>query len=172
VNPAPSNQEQPTFTAPQQGTLSALQGQYRQGHHLFSRQELGRLRFLRWLHQTVSITCSASDALSGVATSTCKAITGPAYSFGPGSHTFSATAIDKAGNVGSGSASFVVKVTVAGLCNLTKQYFADQQIASSLCVLLSQGKITAYIAVVHTCSFGGQTTAAHAALLIQPAQAL
>ena len=48
--------------------------------------------------EQVSITCTAADALSGVASTTCANVSGPAYSFGLGSHTFSASATDKAGN--------------------------------------------------------------------------
>jgi CSLREA domain-containing protein len=58
--------------------------------------------------QTVNITCSAADNLSGVDSSTCADISGPASSFGLGSHTISATATDLAGNVGSGSTTFTV----------------------------------------------------------------
>ena len=58
--------------------------------------------------QTVNITCSATDNLSGVGSTTCADISGPASSFGPGTHTFSATATDLAGNVGNGSTTFTV----------------------------------------------------------------
>ena len=60
--------------------------------------------------QTVDIGCTATDNLSGVATtSNCDPITGPAFSFGYGI-TFSqtATATDNAGNTGTGSTSFTV----------------------------------------------------------------
>ena len=60
--------------------------------------------------QTVNITCSATDDLSGVDSTTCADITGPAASFAPGLNTFSATATDKAGNTGTGSTSFTVQV--------------------------------------------------------------
>jgi CSLREA domain-containing protein len=58
--------------------------------------------------QTVNIACSAADNLSGVGSTTCADISGPASSFGPGTHTFSATATDMAGNVGNGSTTFTV----------------------------------------------------------------
>jgi CSLREA domain-containing protein len=58
--------------------------------------------------QTVNITCSAADNLSGVASTTCVNISGLASSFGLGPHTFSATATDKAGSLESGSTSFTV----------------------------------------------------------------
>ncbi len=86
--------------------------------------------------QTVTITCSAADDLSGVATTTCADITGPAYSFGLGSHTFSATATDNAGNVGSGEVTFTVVVTVDSLKKLTAQFesnpFVNAQLQSEL----------------------------------------
>jgi beta-glucosidase len=60
----------------------------------------------------VSIHCSATDATSGIATSSCADIVGPAYTFGFGSHTFSAGATDNAGNASSATATFTV--TTAG----------------------------------------------------------
>ncbi len=72
--------------------------------------------------QTVDITCTPSDAYSGVASSTCQDITGPAYSFGVGSHTFSATATDNVGHVGSNSVTFSVGVTVQSLSTLTARF--------------------------------------------------
>lgn len=63
--------------------------------------------------QTIAITCTASDALSGVASTTCANISGPASSFGVGVHNYSATATDKAGNTGSGSTSFTVTAPAA-----------------------------------------------------------
>lgn len=58
--------------------------------------------------QTVDIRCEAMDRESGVASSTCVDVRGPASSFGPGTHRFSATATDVAGNTGVGSTSFTV----------------------------------------------------------------
>jgi probable HAF family extracellular repeat protein len=86
--------------------------------------------------QTVNITCTASDNLSGVASSTCEPITGPAYTFTIGVNTFSATATDVAGNVGSAMTSFTVKVTYIGLCNLTKQFVANDLAADLMCLTL------------------------------------
>ena len=67
-----------------------------------------------WLLETVAITCTAADALSGVASSTCANANGPAWTFGAGAHTLSANATDRAGNTGSGSTTFTVIVTPAG----------------------------------------------------------
>jgi hypothetical protein len=87
--------------------------------------------------QVVTITCAATDALSGIASSTCQDVSGPAYSFSLGTNTFSATAIDKAGNAGSGSTTFAVQVTSDALCNLTRQLAEDPGVAKSLCVKLA-----------------------------------
>ena len=72
---------------------------------------------------TVSITCAATDEArgSGIVSTTCADVTGSAASFGLGTHAFSATATDNAGNVGAASGSFTVTVTPASLCALTKR---------------------------------------------------
>jgi hypothetical protein len=70
----------------------------------------------------VAITCTAADAVSGVASTTCANASAPAWSFGAGQHTLSATATDKAGNTGNGSTSFTVTVSAADLCTLTRQF--------------------------------------------------
>jgi hypothetical protein len=69
--------------------------------------------------QQVAIACHADDALSGVASSTCHDVTGPAYSFALGVNTFGATATDTAGNTGHGQTSFTVVVDPQGLARLT-----------------------------------------------------
>ena len=86
--------------------------------------------------QSVSIACSASDTLSGVASDTCADVSGPAWSLGLGAHTVSATATDRAGNTGSGSASFTITVDEASLCALVRELVANHGIANSLCVKL------------------------------------
>jgi len=86
--------------------------------------------------EQVSITCTAADALSGIASTTCANVTGPAYSFGLGSHTFSATATDKAGNTAGGSVTFTVGVTYTSLCNLSRKFSSSQGIGNALCALL------------------------------------
>jgi hypothetical protein len=74
---------------------------------------------------TVNIACDASDALSGIAATTCTAITGPAYGFATGQNTFSSSADDVAGNHATASTSFVVLVTAAGLSTLTINFVQD-----------------------------------------------
>jgi hypothetical protein len=70
----------------------------------------------------VAITCSAADALSGVAATTCANTNGTAWSFGAGAHMLSAQATDKADNVGSGSTTFTVTVKPTDLSSLTTQF--------------------------------------------------
>ena len=135
--------------------------------------------------EQVSITCTAADALSGVASTTCANVSGPAYSFGLGSHTFSATATDKAGNTAGGSVTFTVGVTYTSLCNLSRQFSSSQAIGNALCALLRVAEVAeahgstfgkrlalaAYVQLVRSQS-GRTLTAAEAATLIALSRAL
>jgi CSLREA domain-containing protein len=71
--------------------------------------------------QNVSIGCSASDNLSGIA-SGCAAVSAPAYTFPLGANTVTRSATDNAGNTGTGSTSFTVVVGSQSLCTLTSQF--------------------------------------------------
>ena len=53
-----------------------------------------------------------------------------------GSHTFSASATDRAGNTASGSVTFTVGVTYTSLCNLSKQFADTRAVGTALCALL------------------------------------
>lgn len=93
--------------------------------------------------EMVQITCSASDGGSGVASHTCVDVVGPAWSFGVGQHTRSASATDVAGNRGTGSTTFTVVVSSATLCNLTRQFVTKAGVAHSLCVKLDAARARA-----------------------------
>ncbi|HEX6315938.1 MAG TPA: hypothetical protein VFZ73_13800 [Gemmatimonadaceae bacterium] len=93
---------------------------------------------------SVSITCSPSDATSGLASTTCADVTGDAYTFGLGTSTFSASATDNAGNVGSASTGFTVSVTPASLCNLVRRWVDKDGVAHSLCQQLGNGTYDAF----------------------------
>lgn len=80
----------------------------------------------------VSITCTATDSESGIASDTCAPIDGDAYTFGLGLHTYSATATDNAGNSASASTSFTVTVTFGSLGNLTRRFVTDSKVADGL----------------------------------------
>lgn len=82
--------------------------------------------------QQVAITCAADDALSGVASSTCSDVTGPAYTFGVGTHTYTAAATDAAGNVGSGQAIFTVVADPSSVARLTAQLVTSSAAYASL----------------------------------------
>jgi hypothetical protein len=71
---------------------------------------------------SVAISCTAADALSGVASPTCTGSNGAGWSFGAGAHTLTAQATDKAGNIGSASTTFTVTVKPADLSKLTTQF--------------------------------------------------
>lgn len=89
------------------------------------------------LLETVAITCLATDALSGIANDTCATTTGPAWSFGPGTHTRTATATDKAGNSSSATTSFQVTATSRSLCGLVSQFTDHRGTQTSLCAHLT-----------------------------------
>jgi hypothetical protein len=86
------------------------------------------------LLDSVAITCTAADNVggSGLASNTCANASGPAWSFGAGSHSLSASATDHAGNTGTASANFTVSVSSAGLCTLTGQFVAGSTKYSTL----------------------------------------
>ena len=71
---------------------------------------------------TINITCAATDATSGIASTTCTDTLSPAFTFSLGEHTLTATATDNAGNTGAGSTTFEVKLTPDALCRLTTQF--------------------------------------------------
>lgn len=115
--------------------------------------------------QTVAISCAASDAMSGLASSTCPGASGDAYSFGVGSHTLSASAEDKAGNTASASTQFTVQVTSGSLCVLVRRWVNQHGIANSMCKQLANGAYGAFRNHVNAQS-GKSVTAANAAVLI------
>jgi alpha-tubulin suppressor-like RCC1 family protein len=93
--------------------------------------------------QTITITCLADDNLSGIASTTCATITGPAYSFALGSNTRSASATDKAGNTGSGSTSFTVGATFDSLATLSVRFSANSAVDKGLSDKLAAAKAAA-----------------------------
>ena len=119
---------------------------------------------------TIAITCSASDAMSGLASNTCADVSGPATSF-LGVNTRSATAVDNAGNSTTATITFTVAATVAALCDLTEQYVDHHGVAHSLCVKLQHGNIAPYINEVNA-QRGKRLTDAEADLLILLARSL
>lgn len=130
----------------------------------------------------VDITCSATDALSGISSTTCADIHRPAYELPLGSNTLSATAVDLAGNGASASVTFTIQVTEGSLCNLTRRFTTKPQIADSLCGKLDSarqaptpqaraGKLGAFLNELNA-QTGKAFSTADAAILSRLAQAL
>ena len=74
--------------------------------------------------QTILITCVASDALSGIATTSCPSVaSGPATKYvgttATTTTTLTAAATDNAGNTATASTTFTVTVTADGICRLS-----------------------------------------------------
>jgi hypothetical protein len=117
--------------------------------------------------QTVAITCSASDAMSGLASSTCANIGGAAYTFAIGANGYSASASDNAGNTNSASASFTVAVTSGSLCTLVQRWVSNAGVANSMCVKLRQGSYGAFRNEVSAQGGKKFLSAEHAAILLR-----
>jgi len=90
--------------------------------------------------QTVSVTCTATDAVSGVANTTCSNVSGNAYDIGVGTHNYSAAATDVAGNTGNGSASFSIVVTFSGVTNLVYRWETKASKAAALTATLQSAQ--------------------------------
>ena len=133
--------------------------------------------------QTVSITCGASDNLSGVASSTCKNIAGPAYTFNVGANSFSATATDNAGNVSAtATATFTVTVNATSIDAVIARLVSDPTVAASLQdqanaiasapnANAKDGKLNAFVNHVNA-QTGKAITTENAAILIKLATGL
>lgn len=87
---------------------------------------------------TVTIGCSATDAVSGIATSTCPTVSASAVSLGLGAHTLTATATDQAGNTTTVSTTFTVVLNASGLCALVHQLSSSEDVADGLCDKIRQ----------------------------------
>jgi hypothetical protein len=116
--------------------------------------------------QTVAITCSASDAMSGLAGNTCANVSGAAYTFAAGTNNFSAAAQDVAGNGNTASTSFTVVVTPGSVCALVERWVSNAGVANSMCVKLRQGSYGAFRNELSAQS-GKKITEANAAILLR-----
>ncbi|HWI08818.1 MAG TPA: hypothetical protein VNT54_15045, partial [Solirubrobacteraceae bacterium] len=83
--------------------------------------------------EAISITCTAEDALSGIASHTCQDVAGEGYEFPIGQTVLSAAATDRAGHSASATTSFIVTVDADSLCVLTRRWVTSSDIATSLC---------------------------------------
>ena len=87
--------------------------------------------------ETILITCSASDALSGIATTSCPAVaSGRATDYVGAttstSATLIATATDNAGNPASAATTFTVTVTADGICRLSASLATAEDICAKV----------------------------------------
>ncbi|WP_251028780.1 family 43 glycosylhydrolase [Bacillus sp. ISL-18] len=90
--------------------------------------------------ENISISCSASDDLSGIASADCPVIEGPAYEYSIGENKFTAKATDRAGNTSEADIQFTVSVDFDSLSRLTESFSADEAIAHSLTAKLASAK--------------------------------
>jgi len=103
--------------------------------------------------QTISITCEATDALSGIATTTCPDVaSGPATNFvgttATTTTTLTATATDNAGNVVSASTTFTVTVTPDGICRLSASMTTAEAICAQVTSIATASNATAKAGMV------------------------
>lgn len=93
---------------------------------------------------TVDIACDATDDTSGVASTSCPGVVSqPAWQLGLGSHSYTATAADEAGNSTTAITSFNVTVDYDSLCTLTGMFSSDSGVAQGLCAKLAAAKAAA-----------------------------
>jgi len=104
--------------------------------------------------QTVTVTCTDMDAVSGVVYSSCSVplLSSPAYLLNVGDNAISAYAIDAAGNSRTEATTVTVKVTVDSLIRLVEAWVTgngSQGIVNSLGTKLQHGQFDAFINEVH-----------------------
>lgn len=117
--------------------------------------------------QTIDISCSASDALSGVSSSDCPQTNGDAYTFGVGTTSLDASATDNAGNESMASTAFTVSVTSGSLCTLVRRWVSKPGVANAMCQQLARGNSGAPDFINHVRAQSGKSvSAAHAVILI------
>uniref|UniRef100_UPI0030C857B2 hypothetical protein n=1 Tax=Enterococcus faecium TaxID=1352 RepID=UPI0030C857B2 len=95
--------------------------------------------------EQISISCSATDDLSGIATVDCPKIEGVAYEVQIGVNKFKATATDRAGHTAVQEIEFTVTVDFNSLAALTKSLVSNENIAESLSVKLQGAEGSAAI---------------------------
>ncbi|ANE48237.1 hypothetical protein SY83_20255 [Paenibacillus swuensis] len=86
---------------------------------------------------TVLLTCTSSDATSGIATAACTSSSKPAYTYNFGANTAAYNAVDRAGNRADTQVSFQVKITFDGLCRLVKQKVTNKKLADGICAIIT-----------------------------------
>ena len=92
--------------------------------------------------ETINIAFTATDSLSGIASSSGDQVSGVAADTLPVNQDLlvSASATDKAGNTGSASGQYRVIVTFEGLCQLVDRWVTQPGVRNSLCQKLRAAK--------------------------------
>jgi hypothetical protein len=121
--------------------------------------------------QTIAITCTASDATSGISSQTCPGKSGDAYLAGVGSHALNASATNGAGLTTTRSATYTVTATAGSVSALVSRWVSNPGVANSLTTKLGNGQINAFINEVQA-QTGKKIPADKAAILIQLAGGL
>lgn len=133
--------------------------------------------------QQVTIGCTATDATSGVASSTCPTLGVPAWTLAPGDHTLTASATDNAGNASSSSVTFtVLEPDAASTASLVESFATDGGTVNALQTTLATvasapndsakaGALKAFTKQVEA-KIGKSLTAEQAEVLIKAASAL
>lgn len=121
--------------------------------------------------QLIDITCEVTDETSGVTSSVCPGVRGPAYRFPLGPNTLATTVADNAGNTAEGDVTFRVVVTTDSLATLVDAWVTSTSIARNLRRRLTRERVDAFIALVERES-GKSLSPEHASELIRLAGSL
>lgn len=92
-----------------------------------------------FVDESIDIQCKSQDDFSGTDT-LALTLKGDAYIYNPGVNTFMVTALDKAGNQGTGTITFTVNATYEGILNLTKKFVTNAGVSKLLCSQLDIAK--------------------------------
>ncbi|MBD0378761.1 family 10 glycosylhydrolase [Paenibacillus sp. WST5] len=126
--------------------------------------------------QTVSITCTAADTVSGIVYNPCAQplVSAPAYQLELGTHDVTVQVTDRAGNTGTRSESYTVQVTENSIASLIGEFVTgpgEQGIENSLLKKLEHRQTDALIHEINA-QTGNRITAEQAGILIKWIQAL
>jgi hypothetical protein len=123
------------------------------------------------IDQLVAIRCSATDATSGIAETTCADVRAPAYTFPLGLNTFATTAVDNAGNHAEGSVTFRIVVTPSSLATLVDVWVTNENVARNLKRRIYRGNAAGFAALV-TSETNQSISEYHAEQLLRLAEGL
>jgi hypothetical protein len=83
--------------------------------------------------ETIVVSCSIRDDLSGVLEGLCSGTSVEAYMLDLGAYPVSASAVDLAGNEIQADAQYSVRATAGSVCNVVRRFVSDQGVLVSLC---------------------------------------